>query len=365
MGLFGSRPRQPSHFQQSGQQQSSSQAEGGERQQQPPPSPSSSYPNWTEGQLLRLISEKKLAPRYALTTTVPLERETECPICFGEYDLNLVCCCQQFICTNCFVTLRKPLDVKCVCPFCEKQGFHVTFAFTDAGDKPNDNAVDCPTSSSSTPYRSRTATPMHIPLSSKADRTALEREISLSRSYDTHDSVRYYGGERGRSNSEQVAPARHRNSNENRRQGPPSSQQEALRELSLMLGDTGEVERLEEIMLMAAIRQSMQEALPPPPPPPTGFGKTNHTGAAPTAAAGAAGGRGGAGEKFGGPPPLPRSLPPAAVTEDTSSQEGGRESGGSLSEEEQMLLAITLSLGTGTGTGTGAEAGGGGGDVQN
>lgn len=304
MGQLGSRPASTSSLQ--GQQRQGA--------KEPP----AALANWTEAQLLRLIGEKKLAPRFALTSSV--ERETECPICFCEYEyLNLVSCCQQLVCTNCYIKLRKPLDSNCMCCFCEKKGFLVTFS-AGAGDMPQQDGPgisSSPASSSSTPYRSRTATPVHIPLSSKADRKVLEREISLSRSYVTHDSGRYYGGggERGRSNSEQVV---HRASNDRR---PLPSQQEALRELSRLLGggDTGEVERLEDFMMMAAIRQSMQEA-------PT---STSHS-----AAAGGVGG-----EKVGLPP-----LPPPASS-DMSSQEGGRESADSLDEEEQMLLAITLSLG--------------------
>lgn len=358
MGLLGSRPRAPAPpVSPAGTLQR--QAGAGSRGKEAP-----EPVNWTESQLIRLINDEKMAPRYTLSSTITVDRETECPICFNDFEfLNVVCCCQHLICTNCYIKLRKPLDFHCLCPFCDKKGFLVTFESKKQREEKQGEGGGTTAAATSTPYRSRTAMPDHIPLSSKADRRELEREITISRSFDVHDSARYLGsGERGRSNSERMTPGRYRGGRgSNDRPRAPANQQDALRELTRLLGDSGEVDRLEEIMLMAAMRASMQDVSTGLPPPPT---MTSSTPPAARPASPTASSSDSSSSVPSVPPPAPARVPaPAPVPVPVLApplahthfeQERGSLGGLSmsdrgigdidLSEEEQLQIAIDLSM---------------------
>ena len=279
---------------------------------------------WTEAQIVAAIAEKKLAPRDPLSSSQAQaqeqeqERETECPICFCDYDsLNSVLCCNQLVCTSCYVNLRKPQDAKCACPFCEKPGFLVAPA--DAG------------SSSSTPkpaFRSRTTTPTFVPTCSKADRQTIEREISATRSSADFDSPRgsYTSSILFRDLSRSSASS----SSSPRFSSPsPEIRGQALREhLGRLLHDAsrmgpGGLGHVNEVLLLEAIRQSLEQGQGsggedhPPPVPPTGLGQ-------------------------GQGPPLP--FPPPDGRDRLESAGSVLSDASSLTEEEQLQLAISLSL---------------------
>uniref|UniRef100_A0A7S3H4M4 RING-type domain-containing protein n=1 Tax=Spumella elongata TaxID=89044 RepID=A0A7S3H4M4_9STRA len=80
------------------------------------PRPSQTGAVWDEANVLRLISEHKLAPKYGDSTSST--RSFECPICFLDFGiLNTVNCCKQHICTDCFVQVKGTTG-KGACPFC-------------------------------------------------------------------------------------------------------------------------------------------------------------------------------------------------------------------------------------------------------
>ena len=67
--------------------------------------------------------------------------DKECPICFLNYGaLNSVVCCNQSICTNCYVELRnaQPVTKNCHCPFCHQLGFVTTYSAPLKFDYSND-----------------------------------------------------------------------------------------------------------------------------------------------------------------------------------------------------------------------------------
>lgn len=79
------------------------------------PRPSQSGAAWDEANVLRLISEHKLAPKNGGNNGAS---NFECPICFLDFGiLNTVNCCKQHICTDCFVQV-KGSNGKGACPFC-------------------------------------------------------------------------------------------------------------------------------------------------------------------------------------------------------------------------------------------------------
>lgn len=79
------------------------------------PRPSQSGAAWDEANVLRLISEHKLAPKNGGNNGA---NNFECPICFLDFGiLNTVNCCKQHICTDCFVQV-KGSNGKGACPFC-------------------------------------------------------------------------------------------------------------------------------------------------------------------------------------------------------------------------------------------------------
>ena len=236
--------------------------------------------SWTEDQIARLILEKKLAPRVALNNQ-SVDRTTECPICFNDLEhLNAVMCCNQFICTDCYVKIRRPGEVNCICPFCDSQGFPVTPVVDDssAAADPSTPATATTSSSASSLRRKQPTSPIHIPLATKADRDSIEKEIQSSRSLSQHDE--FYGnsfssGPRGsRSSSEFsaagagqgrfIASMRRASAGAGAGAGAgspqsrPSGSEDAIREISRMLqGST--LADVNELMLLAAIRQSMAE----------------------------------------------------------------------------------------------------------
>mmetsp|Transcript_7731 Transcript_7731/g.13081 ORF Transcript_7731/g.13081 Transcript_7731/m.13081 type:complete len:496 (-) Transcript_7731:197-1684(-) len=78
---------------------------------------------WNEANVLKMITEKKLAPRDAAG-----EFCIECPICFLDFAVaNTVKCCKQCICTDCVVQLNSKSS-KTPCPFCGAESLEVTYS---------------------------------------------------------------------------------------------------------------------------------------------------------------------------------------------------------------------------------------------
>jgi hypothetical protein len=53
----------------------------------------------------------------------------DCPICFNSYprNINKTCCCDQPICTRCFVNLRMQRNNKVSCPYCKQIALGVIY----------------------------------------------------------------------------------------------------------------------------------------------------------------------------------------------------------------------------------------------
>lgn len=116
-------------------------------------------PNYNQKAVSRLIKERRLAPFYPddpeklrkrlekhhrrplrgprnhKKTFSPVTKEwlttdmIECPICFSTYprNINRTCCCNQPICTLCFVNLRMHNNRRICCPYCNKVALGVLY----------------------------------------------------------------------------------------------------------------------------------------------------------------------------------------------------------------------------------------------
>eukprot|EP00762_Andalucia_godoyi_P000939 ANDGO_03905.mRNA.1 hypothetical protein len=87
------------------------------------------YPTceWDEKRVSKLILSKKLAPFFPPGDT-PDERSVECPICCYNYpSSNKTACCKKWICSECYLQVRKPDPVRSKCPFCNYRKLEVEY----------------------------------------------------------------------------------------------------------------------------------------------------------------------------------------------------------------------------------------------
>mmetsp|Transcript_1512 Transcript_1512/g.4556 ORF Transcript_1512/g.4556 Transcript_1512/m.4556 type:complete len:287 (+) Transcript_1512:299-1159(+) len=78
---------------------------------------------WDELCVQRLLVEGKLAAR-GCGSAEPSKASIECPICFLYYGtVNATTCCQQPVCTECYLKVRPVRRGATDCPFCGKERF--------------------------------------------------------------------------------------------------------------------------------------------------------------------------------------------------------------------------------------------------
>lgn len=113
---------------------------------------------YNEKAVSKLIQERRLAPFYpddpqtliksieslsrrpfrlrrSKKTSSPVSKDwlttdmVECPICFSSYpkNINKTCCCNQPICTLCFVNLRMHSNRRICCPYCNQVSLGVIY----------------------------------------------------------------------------------------------------------------------------------------------------------------------------------------------------------------------------------------------
>ena len=139
--------------------------------------------SWTDTDVNKLILEKKLAPRSSEQVGAGAEAETrECPICFLDVGfMNTSTCCNQLICTGCYVALVRQKNLSAVCAFCTKPHFGVVFQHDTV---PSDEMCSKNTTFGAACPSKKPLDAVSVPLASRADRAELERQISQqSRSF--------------------------------------------------------------------------------------------------------------------------------------------------------------------------------------
>jgi hypothetical protein len=192
------------------------------------------------------ILENKLAPR----TSQEYVGDEECPICFMDSILNSCNCCQNSICTNCFVLIKKKDIINIICPYCEFNSFDVTY-----NNNPNNF---------SSPDDIKVSTKVDkvpescIPKSSVQDRYELERQIMKT---STSPSLNITKARRN--TSEGLSP-RHSLPNPNHIRYKRFSSAESRRLADLArTSDSGDVNEDEDTLLNIMIDQAIKLSLVP------------------------------------------------------------------------------------------------------
>ncbi|KAL3661362.1 hypothetical protein V7S43_013566 [Phytophthora oleae] len=92
--------------------------------------PTGLYPScpWELKTARRLIMEHKLAPRFSGKEAKEGCFTLECPICFMFYpgSLNMTSCCNKPICSECYLQIRPP-QKPISCPFCNQESFSIRY----------------------------------------------------------------------------------------------------------------------------------------------------------------------------------------------------------------------------------------------
>mmetsp|Transcript_30120 Transcript_30120/g.55980 ORF Transcript_30120/g.55980 Transcript_30120/m.55980 type:complete len:672 (-) Transcript_30120:277-2292(-) len=295
---------------------------------------------WTTRAVARLVATKKIAPRYKGAEEEDAgEGAAECPICFLYYaEVNHVTCCNNDICTECYLQVKVPSGPS-TCPFCSRPALEARYetnrnSMPSANSQEPDNVSTAignsatalhqipsspPPSATTSISTSQSTTPLSSsPLSvsstpvvvSIAERQQLEQAMQSQRvgseyctpsrsggrsrssstgsgSYRSHS-----GGRRGQ--AALTGGSRHGSSRrrEHRRSSDVHgrhSMVDGVYDLDRYYGEGDDdednqfdmqfnLDQVEEMMLMEAIRLSMLESeeasastsvdLPPPPPPP-------------------------------------------------------------------------------------------------
>ncbi|TYZ63365.1 hypothetical protein PybrP1_000649 [[Pythium] brassicae (nom. inval.)] len=93
--------------------------------------PTGLYPScpWELKAARRLILEKKIAPRFPGCEAKESGFTQECPICFMYYpgNLNVSTCCKKPICSECYLQIKPPKKV-ISCPYCNRETFGIKYS---------------------------------------------------------------------------------------------------------------------------------------------------------------------------------------------------------------------------------------------
>ncbi|TMW56769.1 hypothetical protein Poli38472_006779 [Pythium oligandrum] len=222
--------------------------------------PTGLYPScpWDFRSVRRMILEKKIAPRFPGRDSKESCFTQECPICFMYYpgSLNTATCCKKPICSECYLQLKPPRKSVC-CPFCNREGFSIKYTAPAAINLSsiytettyNGNSSTAVEGSSS--EASSTSTPTLQHLASVEDRQRirddLRSQLNLTdRPLSTpveRPSLSMYNRPPGAANFIISSP----------------EDAALLAEPRFILASAADAARLEEMMLMEAIRRSMRD----------------------------------------------------------------------------------------------------------
>ncbi|KAG3117237.1 hypothetical protein PI124_g11757 [Phytophthora idaei] len=206
--------------------------------------PTGLYPScpWELKTARRLIMERRLAPRFPGQETKEGCFTLECPICFMFYpgSLNSSSCCNKPICSECYLQIRPPQKPIC-CPFCNQDEFSVRYtqpspaelatirSMKNVRSPRRSSAIGIPKRADSEPA---TSSPQSMQYASVEDRhrirDSLRSQLSIT--------------------DKPVTNSPH-----------PNSVAALNDAASHLLATPADAARLEELMLLEAIRRSMQD----------------------------------------------------------------------------------------------------------
>ncbi|OWZ15663.1 hypothetical protein PHMEG_00010657 [Phytophthora megakarya] len=205
--------------------------------------PTGLYPScpWEFKTARRLIIERKLAPRFHGKEAKEGTFTLECPICFMFYpgSLNLSSCCNKPICSECYLQIRPP-EKPIPCPFCNHEAFSVDYTPT---------ATELASIRSMKNLRSpRRSIAIGIPTRESAPPLSNPRESVQYASVEDRDRIRDSLRSQLSISDKPVTNHPH-----------PNSVAALNDAASHILATPQDAARLEELMLLEAIRRSMQD----------------------------------------------------------------------------------------------------------
>lgn len=226
-----------------------------------------------------LIAEKKLAPKLKGSDTES-NSSVECPICFLNFtSINTVKCCKKYICTECYIQVCTS-SANNACPFCTSPSFGAFFVEQtlqnhNKGELDVDNFENIDSNLPSNKFVTPESDRKSLQVMSVESRQIMEQELQTQRYLDD-DYVPIRMRNLSDSASGNLSPQRLPNSrNRNRRASENNSPRyrnrrdemsyDNVRRLGEIIHDIGldeggfEIGQLEDIMLMEAIRQSMND----------------------------------------------------------------------------------------------------------
>ncbi|KAF1323393.1 hypothetical protein FI667_g10570, partial [Globisporangium splendens] len=197
--------------------------------------PTGLYPTcpWEQKAARRMIIDRKIAPRFPGREAKESCFTQECPICFMYYpgNLNVSTCCKKPICSECFLQMKPPKKMIC-CPFCNRDTFGIKYTAPAVIELSSIYSDQTPTLSS-------VAKPDPV---IRDDRTLSQHYASVEDRQKLRDDLR---------------------SQLNIAEGPittPLPTSMVTIEDALMNASPADASRLEELMIMEAIRRSMHDA---------------------------------------------------------------------------------------------------------
>uniref|UniRef100_A0AAV1TQL7 RING-type domain-containing protein n=1 Tax=Peronospora matthiolae TaxID=2874970 RepID=A0AAV1TQL7_9STRA len=207
--------------------------------------PTRLYPScpWELKIARRLIVDRKLAPRFHGKEMQEEGFTFECPICFMLYpgSLNTSSCCKKPICSKCYLQIRPPRKT-ISCPLCNHEGFTVLYTPLTPTELTSTHSVTNGTS----PRRSSA---IGIPKATEKECTMTSSLQSVQyASVEDHDRMRDSLRLQLSISDKLVTSSPHPN------------RVAALNDAAFCFATTpADAARLEELMLLEAIRRSMQD----------------------------------------------------------------------------------------------------------
>ncbi|KAE8973703.1 hypothetical protein PR003_g27152 [Phytophthora rubi] len=208
--------------------------------------PTGLYPScpWELKAARRLIVERKIAPRFPGREAKDGNFTLECPICFMFYpgSLNKSSCCNKPICSECYLQIRPPQKPIC-CPFCNQENFTIRYAAPSPAELASIRSMK--------DLRSpRRSSAIGIP-----KRSEPTRPVAASSPQNVH-----YASVEDRHRIRDSLRSQLSISNKPVTNSPHPNSMAALNDAaSRLLGTPADAARLEELMLLEAIRRSMQD----------------------------------------------------------------------------------------------------------
>ncbi|EGZ16241.1 hypothetical protein PHYSODRAFT_354883, partial [Phytophthora sojae] len=208
--------------------------------------PTGLYPScpWELKAARRLIVERKIAPRFPGREAKEGCFALECPICFMFYpgSLNMSSCCNKPICSECYLQIRPPQKSIC-CPFCNQEAFTIRYT----APSPAELATIRSMKDLRSPRRSSAIGIPKRPEPSQPEATSSPHSVQYASVEDRHrirDSLRSQLS----ISDKPVTNSPH-----------PNSMASLNDAASHLLATPADAARLEELMLLEAIRRSMQD----------------------------------------------------------------------------------------------------------